>query len=157
MFYLITDKDNTTWRDVQWGENVTHEEENPNYHFAVYNSPQAACYMYPFYEEFKNPKLWAASGENPSRDEGFRTKFAKLTTLNQLTSTLPNKDQRITFAILCSMNLVMNPIYRDWAVRYLKGDDQTKESAKLVADTLSEQSGTPLPAEHEYTACCQAV
>ena len=157
MFYLITDQDNKTWRGVEWGENITHEEENPNYHFAVYNSPQAACYMYPFYEEIKNPKVWTATGENPSRDEGFRTKFAKLTTVSPLSIMLPTRDQRITFGILCSMNLVMNPIFRDWAVKYLRGEDQTKESAKIGADKLMEQVGTPVPAEHEYTACCHAA
>ena len=157
MFYLITDQDNKTWRDIQWGDNVTHEEENSNYHFVVYNSPQVACYMYPCYEGTKNPKLWTAAGEHLTRDEGLRSKFAKLTTVNELPITLPTIEQRVTFGILCAMNLVLNPLFREWALKYLRGEDQTKESAHTVNEKLIAQLGTTVPREHEYTACCHAV
>lgn len=157
MFYLLVDQDNKTWRDTQWGENITHEEENDNYHFVVYNSPQAACYMYPCYEGTRNPKIWTATGENLNRDDGFRSKFAKLTTISELPITLPTNEQRITFGILCAMNLVLNPLFRDWALAYLKGDDQTKETAHEVNSQLVAQQGTGIPEEYEYIDCCHAV
>ena len=157
MFYLITDQENKSWRDIQWGENVTHEEENSNYHFSVYHSPQVACYMYPCYEGIKNPKLWIASGENPNRDEGLRSKFSKLTTIKEFVVSLPTDDQRITFGILCAMNLVVNPLFRNWAKAYLLGEDQTKETAQKVSNQLVTQIGEPMPVEYEYVSCTHAV
>lgn len=157
MFYLITDQENKTWRDIQWGENVTHEEENFNYHFWVYNSPQVAAYMYPCYEGTKNPKLWTAAGQHCTRDDKIRTLFSRLTSVKQLPMTFPTDEQRINFGILCAMNLVLNPLFRDWALKYLRGEDQTKETAKVVEEKLVAQMGTPVPRSHEYIGCTFAV
>lgn len=96
-------------------------------------------------------------GEHLTRDEGFRSKFAKLTTVNELPITLPTTEQRVTFGILCAMNLVLNPVFREWAIKYLRGEDQTKESAHAVNEKLIAQMGTPVPREHEYVSCCHAV
>ena len=75
MFYLVTDQNNKSWNGTQWGENVHHQDENS--HFVTYNSLDVASYMYPFYEEIVNPKLWLISGENPQYFGGnFRTKFS---------------------------------------------------------------------------------
>lgn len=113
--------------------------------------------MYPCYEGTKNPKLWTAAGEHLTRDDGFRSKFAKLTIVNEFPITLPTNDQRITFGILCAMNLVLNPLFRAWALKYLRGEDCTKESAHAVNEKLIAQLGTSVPREHEYTDCCHAV
>jgi len=155
MFYLITDQDNKTWRDIQWGENVTHEEENSNYHFVVYNSPQTACYMYPCYEGTKNPKLWTATGEHLAVAEGFRSKCAKLTTLNEFPITLPTNEQRINFGILCAVNVAQSPQFMEWSLKYLRGEDQTKESAQKLSDELIAKFDAEAP--EDYTSCCYAV
>lgn len=162
MFYLITDENNKTWRDIQWGENVTHEEENPNYHFVVYNSPQVARYMYPCYEGIKNPKIWIASGENPNairgfpqKLDGFRSNFSKLTTISEFSVELPTNEQRINFAILCAMNVAQYNPFTDWALKYLRGEDQTKESAQNLNDKLIAKLDVEAP--EDYTDCCFAV
>lgn len=158
MFYLVTDQDNKTWRDIQWGENVTHDEENSNYHFEVYNSPQVACYMYPCYEGIKNPKIWlCTTGDNLSREDGFRTRFAKITTIKEFPISLPTIEQRITFGILCAMSLVLNPLFRNWALSYLLREDQTQATAHNINEKLVAQLGTEQVMEHEYIACCHAV
>jgi hypothetical protein len=155
MFYLITDQDNKTWRNIQWGENITHEEENSNYHFIVYNSPLVASYMNPCYEGIKNPKLWTANAENLSRDDGFRSKFAKLTTISEHQIELPTNEQRINFGILCALNVAKYQPFNDWAFKYLRGEDQSKESAQKLNDELIAKLDAE--AEEDYTACCFAV
>lgn len=158
MLYLVTDQNNKTWRDVQWGENITHEESNTNYHFAVYDSPLVASYMYPTYDGITDPKIWEAVGEGESHDQGgFRNKYAKLTTIKEVAFQNPNTDQRMNFAILCAMNLILHPVFRTWALNYLKGVDQTKETAHVVSEVLVEQLGTDLPPEHEYYNCAHPV
>lgn len=152
---LVTDQNNTTWRNIQWGENVSHSEENPNYHFVVYNSTLVASYLYPCYELIENPKLWNAIGENPENTlETFRSKFSKLTTINECSIELPTNEQRINFGILCAVNVVQYPPFLDWAFKYLKGEDETKESAEIMQKKLIDK----LDAEIEdYSSSCFAV
>jgi len=157
MFYLITDQDNKSWRDVQWGENISHDEENFNYHFAVYHGPQTASYMYPCYEGIKEPKLWLAAGRGLSMNEGLRSYYSQLTTTKEFAITWPTTEQRITFGILCAMNLVMHPEFREWGKKYLKGDDQTKESAHSLNEKLLKEMGTEVTRDRQYVACCHAV
>jgi len=142
---------------VQWGEGVSNEDENINYHFAVYHGPQTASYMYPCYEGIKNPKLWLCAGQALSRNEGLRSCFAKVTTTKEFKMTWPTTEQRITFGILCAMNLVMHPDFREWAKKYLLGVDQSKEAAHALNEQLLKEMGIPVPKTHEYVACCHAV
>jgi hypothetical protein len=158
MLYLITDQHNRTFRDIEWGANITHEETNDNYHFPAYHSADVATYLYPSYDGIREPKLWTAEGENPSRQEGIRSKYAKLTTLQEHSIQFPDNEHRIVFAILCAMNLVLNPLFREWAIKYLKGEDTSKESAKVLSDKLLELLGDDtIPPDHQYFDCCHAV
>lgn len=164
MLYLVTNQENKTWRDILWGENVTHEENNANYHFAAYDSPTVASYMYPTYDGITTePKIWEALAPDhleladPVGKRDFRRKYPKLTTVQEVPFKNPSLEQRINFAILCSMNLVLHPTYRNWALNYLKGEDQTKETAHATSETLINQMGTDLPAEHEYYECAHPV
>ena len=158
MLYLVTDQNCQTWREVQWGINVTHIQTNPNYHFPVYDNLSVAAYMYPAYDGIENPKIWEAIGEGESRSQtGFRNKYAKLTTLREIPFQIPTIEQRISFAILCSMNLVLNPLFQTWALNYLRNVDRTKETAHVVSEEISKQSGSELPLEHQYTDCAYAV
>jgi hypothetical protein len=152
---IITNQNNKTWRDVQWGENVSHTEENPNYHFVVYNSPLVASYMYPCYEGIENPKLWNAIGENPENIiESFRSKFSKLTTINECNIKLPTNEQRINFGILCAVNVVQYPPFLNWAFKYLKGENE-KESAEMMQKELIDKLDAQ--AQEDFSSSCFAV
>jgi hypothetical protein len=154
----VTDQNNTTWRNIQWDENVSHQEENPNFYFPVYDDIYVASYMYPSYDSIENPCFWEAVGENPIQSQsGFLKKYAKLTTIKKLDVVLPTTEQRISFAILCAMNLVLNPIFRNWAIQYLQGKDQTKETAHLVSEELSNLDWSKVPANHQYVECAYIV
>lgn len=147
MFYLITDQDHRTWRHIQWGENITHEEENPNYQFVVYPTLLIAMYMYPAYECPQNPKVWLAEGDletaYPAILNGIRLKLPKLTTIKEVETQWPNSEQFMNFGILCTLSVVMNPQFKKWAIDYLKGIDRTKETAHKVNQYLEEIMGNP--------------
>lgn len=139
MFYLITNENNESWQKKTWGENVSHEEGNFNYHFDVYQSPLVAAFMYPCYQgSITNPKLWNAVGENQTAGDGLRLKFLKLTTLNEIPLPQPSENQRIAFGILAALNLIQIPAFISWAKNYLSGKDTTKETAKKMSDELME-------------------
>ena len=154
MFYLITDSNNKTWRDVTWEENITHEQnDNPNYLFSVYDDPILAHMMNSAYEGFKNPNIWLAEGEVTNSFE-FRYECSKLTAKKQIQVNVPTDDQRIAFAILCSIQIVSNPIYKEWAKNYLSGNDRTKEKAESVMRELQEiKLGEAKNRQDEYVSC----
>lgn len=89
--------------------------------------------MYPYYGG-NNPKLWQCNGEQNVTESNITTTFKKLTTIKEVELKLPTDQQKITFAILTSLNIVNNPQYKTWAINYLKGIDQSKESANLMKD-----------------------
>lgn len=152
--YLITDQEDKTWRNIQWGENVIHEETNTNYHFAVYDTPAVASYMYPAYDAIAEPKCWIATGEGVSPGScGLRKKYAKLTTLKTYPLTVPSKEKRVTYALVCCLTLIVNPTFRIWALNYLRGTDQTLETLKIIENSLWDQMEQELPPAHDYCNC----
>lgn len=153
MYFLVTDDQNKSWQGRTWGQNVTHEEANDNYFFHVYRNGLVAALMYPCYEGEISPKIWTAQGERMYRDCGFRVLFPKLTTLEEVAYDLPKDEQHVTFGILCCMYLVQNPVFKEWAMKWLKNEDRSKEAAGKVSEELMNMLGTEIPVEHEYYAC----
>ena len=153
MLYLVTNEENKTFNNVLWGENVSHEEENPNHYFPVYNSPQIASYMYPFYEIIKNPKIWSASSECPIQNH-IRSHLPKLTTIEDIKFSFPSNSQRMNFSILCSLNIVTNQLFKTWAINYLKGN-KTKEAAQNLNEQLIQEKD--VSQEDSYLACTYSL
>jgi hypothetical protein len=156
MYYLVTDEENKTIGNKLWGENVTHEQNNPNYLFTVYDNPLVAHMMNPCYEGYKNAKIWHCEGTD-AKKIGFLYEFVKVTTKNQATTQPPTNEQRIYFAIVCCMNLIKNQIFRNWCLNYLKGIDRTTETAHKVFLELEESiKQKELPEGHDYISCAPA-
>jgi hypothetical protein len=134
--YLITDEHDKTWRGIQWGPNISHSEENDNYHFYVYHSPLVLLFMYPAYEgDINNPRVWKCQGKNLTRDEGFRQRFETLTTLEPVEVVWPTPEQRMTFALINTLTVNQNKYFSEWAMKYLKKEDQSLEAAqKMIKD-----------------------
>jgi len=156
MYYLITNENDTTWRDVVWGPEVSHEVNEPNYFFEVYEHIPTALFMQHAYEDIQNPKVWECSIENPVK-RGVATLASKVTTHKCITPLEITDDQRITFAMLCSLQVVLNPIFRDWAFGYLNGSDTDKNKAIQVQEQLMLQIGDEnIPEAHDYISCAHA-
>lgn len=134
--YLITDEHDKTWRDIQWGPNITHSESNDNYQFYVYHSALTLLFMYPAYEgDTNNPKVWKCKPANLTRDDGFRQRFDTLTTLEPVEVVWPTDEQRMTFACINALAIVKNQDFNNWALKYLKKEDQSLEAAeKMLRD-----------------------
>ena len=156
MYYLITNQNDMTWRDRLWGPDVTHEVTNFNYYFEVYDHIPTALFMQPAYEDIKNPKIWECSIDNPNKTS-FITMAPKVTTHKTVDFPEITKQQRITFAILCCLQIVQNPIFREWALNYLNSIDTSEESAKKTQEKLMAQMGSEeIPEEHDYISCAHA-
>jgi len=137
MYFLITKDDNKTERDILWGEEVTNEELNSNYYFTIYDSPEKAVYLYPFYEETAFDKiLWSVETLSEVLGSGLRNKCSKVKTIKKHDINFPTAEKRITLAILCAYNLVKKEEFKNWALSYLSGKDNSKESAYKLHSKL---------------------
>jgi len=135
--YLITDSDNKTWRGEQWDVNVTHTESNDNYHFFVYPNPLTALFMYPTYEiDINNPILWKGKGEDISREWGIRNSYGKFTTLEKIEATFPTEEQSMIFGFINALAVARHKTFNDWALKFLKKEDETLESANKMLDNI---------------------
>jgi hypothetical protein len=155
MYYLVTDSENKTFGNVVWSENVVHEEmNNPNKLFSIYDDPTVAHFMNPAYDGFKNPTIWEAEGEK-TVSFGFRHESQKIKTIKKVEMPEPTNDQRIAFAILCSLHLVSNQAFKFWAISYLKSEEnRTKESAENVLKQLQQiEFGKERNPQDEYVSC----
>lgn len=142
MLYLITNHKNETWRDVAWGENVTHSETNTNYFFEVFKSPILAAYLAPRQiSQFKENecKIWLASGEGKSINWGLSSQFETLTTIKDINFVFPSTENRRTCAILAAMNLIADEDFQNWAIDYLSGKDKSIETAEKVYAAIKEK------------------
>jgi hypothetical protein len=153
MHYLVTDQNNQSWRGVQWGPNVTNEEQNPNHFFGAYADLETALFMYPFHDDIPTPKFWKAEGTPVSNY--YRPEFNKLTTTESMTPAMPTAQQRRVFAVLCSLCLVSNKVFRDWAKDWLLGNptDPPEVVGQKFQASLFEESAAE---QDDYASCAHA-
>lgn len=142
MFYLITNHKNETWRDVTWGENVTHSETNTNYFFEVFKSPILAAYLAPRqisqYQE-SNCRIWLASGAGKFINWGLSAQFETLTAVKDINFKFPDTENRRVCAILAAMNLIVDADFTEWSINYLSGKDKSVETAEKVYAAIKEK------------------
>lgn len=135
--FLITNKEDKTSGEFVWSDDVTHEEDNPNHFFPLYESIKLAAYINPFYTDEKEFNIWRAEGSGNFIDEGIRKKFSKVKTLEKKELKIPSNEQRIFLSILCSANIVQESSYINWCISYLKNEDRSKEKALEVKKDIS--------------------
>ena len=153
MPYLVTDQKDQSWRGVQWGPNISHEETNPNHYFGVYKDLNTALFMYPYHEDITEPKFWSISESSDPKQ--YRSEIPKATTLEPVSVHLPTNEQRINFAILTCLFLISNKTFRDWAKAYLLGeqaDDPITVGNKLKESITVDGN----PTQDDYFSCAHA-
>lgn len=133
IMYLISNLENkTNFGSVVWGQEVKNEIDNPNFYFALYESPEIAMFLAPIFEKDDQFLIWEAFGEGEVIDEKVRKRFSKVQTKSLKTTRSVTLQQRINMAVLCSVNVVDNKDYLLWCVEYLKN----KSSAAAKAEEL---------------------
>ena len=140
--YKLTDENNQTRNNTQWGENVTHEATGNGkklctdgwIHF--YEDPLVAMMMNPAHASFKNPHLWEAEAEGEMLREATKSGCKKLTTLKQIPLPEITLTQRVAFGILCALEVCAEESFREWAKNWLSGKDRSV-CAAYAADTAA--------------------
>lgn len=134
MQYLPTDSDGRDWLNREWGPDKSHTTDNENHRPHTYHDPLTAVLLAPAFEEypaFTVGKLFTAEGTRSDNDL-LRPGWFSLKTLSEVPIPDVTETQRITFGIVCALNVVTQPDFCRWAFDWLSGKDRTPESAGAI-------------------------
>jgi hypothetical protein len=136
--FLVTDKENKTFGDFSWSDNVENETDNPNHYFRLYHSLDSALYLSPFFNNQTDINIWEAEGNGESSQGEYFTAFSKVKVTSLKEFSNPTNQNRIVVAILCCLNLVKNQDFLNWCSNYLKNQEHIKENAFLLKESISD-------------------
>ena len=134
--YKLTDENNQTYNQTQWGENITHtasgkgEMCGPGWLHA-YRDPLLAILMNSTHANFANPRLWEAEGE-VEKDDGLKVGCRQLTTTRRLYLPTITNVQLIKFTILCTQEIYPDIIWNKWADNWLNDSDRSADAARII-------------------------
>jgi len=138
--YKLTDADDRTRGETQWGPGVTHEAPgtgelcNSGW-IHVYDDPVLAVLMDPIQGNFgADAHLWRCECLGAERSDGTKRGVASCTTVERVVD-LPavTTEQRVRFAILCAQEVCRDPAWRAWADGWLTGRDRNSGAAAARA------------------------
>ncbi len=138
--YKLTDKDAQTRNNCQWGENVTHTAPGTgplctSGWLHAYTDPLLAVLLNPIHGTFDpaTMRLWEADGDVGATDHGLKVGCTRLTTVREIPVPQVTTEQRVRFAILCSLAVNTRwkgrATYKRWAQAWLDGSDRTCAAA----------------------------
>jgi hypothetical protein len=139
--YKLTDSNDKTKGDTQWGEGVRHEAKGTNSELCSdgwihwYHDPLLAVLHDPIHGEFgTEAHLWEAKTDGGIREEGRMKGGSKgLTTLRRIDLPTVTTEQRVRYAILCARQVRQDAAWNAWADRWLSGEDRTAAAAWAAA------------------------
>lgn len=137
MYLLSNLEKKTNFGNFVWGEETKNEIDNPNFYFALYESPEIAMFLAPIFEKDDQFLIWEAFGEGEVIDEKIRKRFSKVQTKSLKTTRSVTLQQRINMAVLCSVNVVDNKDYFLWCVEYLKNKSSAAAKAEEILQILN--------------------
>jgi hypothetical protein len=107
----LTDKNDKTKNNTQWGEGVTHTTSGEGdlctfgwIHY--YDSPLLAVLLNPIHGDFQKPHLWKVKVDGRIKeDHGLKFGATSLTTLKRIELPEITTEQRVIFGILCAVEV----------------------------------------------------
>jgi hypothetical protein len=142
--YKLTDKNDCTMGGTQWGENVTHAAPGngplcSSAWLHAYIDPILAVLLNPVHADIKSPHIWECEGEVGATDHGLKVGCTSLTTQRRIPLPRVNRIQRVSFGILCAMEVRKNddPSFLAWARAWLSGKDRSASASDATAAAAS--------------------
>ena len=136
--YKLTNQDLITYGDFQWtvGQKVTTSGDDelcgPGW-LHCYRSPLLSVLHNPIHATIENPKLWEAKVGGKSLCDGqMKEGWTEMTLERELEIPEITLIQRIAYGILCTKEVCENEEWDQWADKWLRGEDRSKESAEAA-------------------------
>lgn len=137
--YKLTDTENRTANNTQWGENVTHSVKGKlvfcENAIHCYTDPYLAVIFNPIHAGFSEYHLWEAEGKIELNDSNMKYGCRTLTTLQQIEISNITLVQKVAFAILCAKAVYKESAWNLWADNWLADTDRSDTAYAAAYDT----------------------
>lgn len=139
ILYKLTNSFGKTYKETQWGENVTHTASGsgelcgPGWLHA-YTSPELAVLLNSIHANFNNPLLWESEGKIEKLDNGLKVGTTKLTTIKKIPLPVYSPIQKAAFNVLCTLEVYNKDPFLNWALKWLSGEDRTYTSELKIRE-----------------------
>lgn len=101
----------------------------------AYESPIIAVLLNPIHANYSPARLWRCESDAELVREGqVKCGVRRLTCVEELPVPQVTTAQRVRFGILCAWEMCEDASWREWASRWLAGDDRSKEAAWAAAE-----------------------
>ena len=98
-----------------------------------YSSPLLAVLLNPIHADIQNPRLFKARCTKVIATDGLKQGHTSMTLVSELEVPTVTTNQRIAFAILCSLEVEQSESYKLWAQGWLLNRDRTATTASAVS------------------------
>jgi hypothetical protein len=138
--YKLTDQKMRTYGGCQWELNIpiqTHGNSTKLCNDAwlhYYHHPLLAVLLNPIHAKITNPRLFEVKALGKHLDNnGLKGGCNKMTLIKELKLPEITINQKIAFAILCSLEVYKEPNFVLWANNWLKGVNRSCAAARAAA------------------------
>ena len=138
IMYKLTDEDMKTHGEFQWelGKEVRTSGEGdlcgPGW-LHCYSDPLVAILLNPIHANISDPRLFRAMVKGKSKhDHGLKSGYTSMTLVEELPVPEITTEQRVRFAIMCSLKVYHDPGYVAWAENWLSGKDRSEAAAQAA-------------------------
>jgi len=141
--YKITDVNDRTYAGFQWHEGRMHKTDgkgglcSPGFiHF--YRDKRLAVLLNPIHGNYQPFHLWLGeAGGKIEEDNGLKWGCTEFKMIKRVCIPRITLTQKVAFAILCSLEVYIDPEYKKWAEAWLQNKDRmavrvTREAAKAA-------------------------
>ena len=154
--YKLTDENNKTHSECQWGKNITHRAKGKGkdlctddvIHF--YRDPFLAVFANPIQGQYKEETmhLWECECEEVITD-GLKSGAKELTTTKQIPIPKMTLEQRLEISIRLAMKIYRQKEWLKWAEAWLSGKDR---SVTTVSDAAARDAARDAAYAAAYAA-----
>jgi len=146
-YYKLTNQNRQTQNGTQWGKNITHKATGTGRKLCspdvihVYDHPLKAAMFNPLHANFINPVLWQCRVKKVVADDKLKVGVKECTTIRQVPLPEISTNQRVRFAILCTLLICRDKSFESWAGNWLSGKDRTTGAARAARATAEAAAG----------------
>lgn len=100
-----------------------------------YDDPYLALFLNPIHANIENPIVCEVETRGRSmNDRGLKRGYKEMRVARDLDISEPTTEQRVEFAIRCSMEVYKSDSFTRWAEGWLSGRDRSTDAARSAAD-----------------------
>ena len=151
--YKLTDENWESYGKTKWGPGVTHTAKGEggklctNGLLHYYHDPLVALMVAPAHVDFNKPVLWLAEADTELVSDGLKAGAKQLTTVSILPIPQITTHERVRFALYIALHTYEDKNYKEWASRWLTGEDRSESAAWAARRAARSAESTAWSAE----------